>query len=83
MTFIEVRGLSKKYGPAVYALNHTSFTVEKGEWIAVMGPSGSGKSTLLNILGCLDTGTEGQVIVEGQDLSRLEPAERARFLLVP
>src|SRR5439155_20711280 len=50
-----------------------------GEWIAVMGPSGSGKSTLLNILGCLDTGTEGQVIVEGQDLSRLEPAERARF----
>jgi putative ABC transport system ATP-binding protein len=79
VAFIEVRGLSKKYGPAVYALNHTSFTVEKGEWIAVMGPSGSGKSTLLNILGCLDTGTDGQVIVEGQDLSKLEPAERARF----
>jgi putative ABC transport system ATP-binding protein len=79
VAFIEVRGLTKKYGSAVYALNHTSFTVEKGEWIAVMGPSGSGKSTLLNILGCLDTGTDGQVIIEGQDLATLGTVERARF----
>jgi len=76
---IEVRGLTKKYNSAVYALNHTSFTVEQGEWVAVMGPSGSGKSTLLNILGCLDTPTEGRVIVEGQDLAALSAAERARF----
>jgi putative ABC transport system ATP-binding protein len=79
LAFIEVRGLTKKYGAAVYALNHTSFTVEKGEWIAVTGPSGSGKSTLLNILGCLDAGTHGQVIIEGLDLAKLGPAERARF----
>ncbi len=79
MPLIEVRGLTKKYNPAVYALNHTSFTVEKGEWIAVMGPSGSGKSTLLNILGCLDTPTEGRVSIGGQNLAELSPAERAQF----
>lgn len=79
MPLIEVRGLTKKYNPAIYALNHTSFTVNKGEWIAVMGPSGSGKSTLLNILGCLDTPTEGRVTIAGQDLARLTTAERARF----
>jgi putative ABC transport system ATP-binding protein len=79
LAFIEVRGLTKKYGTAVYALNHTSFMVERGEWIAVTGPSGSGKSTLLNILGCLDTGTNGQVIIGGQDLATLSAAERARF----
>ena len=79
MPFIEVQDLTKKYTEAVYALNHTSFSVEKGEWIAVMGPSGSGKSTLLNILGCLDTPTDGRVVVERQDLARLSTVERARF----
>lgn len=77
--FIEVRSLTKKYGSAIYALNHTSFTVDKGEWVAVMGPSGSGKSTLMNILGCLDTPTSGQVLVDGRDLADLSAAERARF----
>jgi putative ABC transport system ATP-binding protein len=79
LPFIEVRGLTKKYTRAVYALNYTSFTVEKGEWIAVMGPSGSGKSTLLNILGCLDSPTEGRVTIAGQDLAKLSALERARF----
>lgn len=79
MAFIEVERLTKQYGPAVYALNHVSFTVEKGEWIAVMGPSGSGKSTLLNILGCLDSPSEGHAVVEGEDLARLSPVELARF----
>jgi putative ABC transport system ATP-binding protein len=79
LPLIEVRGLTKKYDPAVYALNHTSFSVERGEWIAVMGPSGSGKSTLLNILGCLDTPTEGRVTIAGHDLAKLSLAERARF----
>ncbi len=79
MPYIEVSGLTKKYGAALYALNHASFSVESGEWLAVIGPSGAGKSTLLNILGCLDTPTEGQVLIDGQDLARLTAAERARF----
>ncbi len=79
MAFIEVQSLTKKYDNRVYALNHTSFAIEKGEWIAVMGPSGSGKSTLLNILGCLDEPSSGRVLVEGKDLTQLSAAERARF----
>src|SRR5689334_6416916 len=51
----------------------------KGEWVAVMGPSGSGKSTLLNILGCLDSPSEGQVMVDGQDLAKFSAGELARF----
>ncbi len=70
--------MTKRYG-GIYALNHTSFTVERGEWMAVVGPSGSGKSTLLNILGGLDEPTEGHVLMEGRDLSRLSGPERARF----
>jgi len=79
LSFIEVEGLTKQYGAAVDALRQVSFTVERGEWVAVMGPSGSGKSTLLNILGCLDAPTEGRVVVDGLDLSRLTAVERAHF----
>ena len=79
MTFIEIDGLTKKYGEAVYALRSFALQVQKGEWLAVMGPSGSGKSTLLNILGCLDSPTEGRVVIEGDDLARLGPADLARF----
>jgi len=71
--------LTKKYGPAVVALYDVSFQLEKGEWIAVMGPSGSGKSTLLNILGCLDSPSEGEVSVNHQDLAQFTSEERARF----
>ena len=74
-----MRELTKKYGAAVDALHGVSFTVEKGEWIAVMGPSGSGKSTLLNILGGLDTPTGGGVKVAGEELSQLPSTELARF----
>ncbi len=79
MPDLEVQGLTKKYGTSVVALNCVSFTVEKGEWVAVMGPSGSGKSTLLNILGGLDVPTEGRVLLEGRDLSSLRGGELARF----
>ena len=79
MAFIEIDGLTKKYGEAVYALRSFSLEVEKGEWLAVMGPSGSGKSTLLNILGCLDSPTEGRVVIGGEKLARLGPADLARF----
>jgi putative ABC transport system ATP-binding protein len=78
MAIIEIENLTKRYGE-VNALDRVMLAVEKGEWIAVMGPSGSGKSTLLNIIGGLDSPTEGRVVVDGQDLARLSPAEVARF----
>jgi putative ABC transport system ATP-binding protein len=79
VTFLEVDNLTKRYGADVLALQHVSFTMARGEWVSAMGPSGSGKSTLLNILGCLDTPDEGRILVDGQDLTRLSAAERARF----
>src|SRR5271157_4813348 len=79
MSFIEVEGLTKTYGASLHALHGVSFTVEKGEWIAVMGPSGSGKSTLLNILGGLDAATAGRVAVDGQGISALAGNALARF----
>ena len=79
MSYIEIEGLTKTYGASLHALYHVAFTVEKGEWIAVMGPSGSGKSTLLNILGGLDAPTSGRVVLDGQDISALSRNELARF----
>ena len=69
--FIEGKNLVKKYGKGeatVFALDHTDFSMEKGEIVVILGPSGSGKSTLLNILGGLDKVTEGSMLVEGKDL---------------
>ena len=79
MSFVEVDNLTKRYGPEVLALQHVSFAIGRGEWVAAMGPSGSGKSTLLNIIGCLDTPSEGAVRVDGQALATFSAAERARF----
>lgn len=72
---IEIRELTKVYGKgeiAVHALRGVDVTVERGEFVAVMGPSGSGKSTLMNILGCLDRPTFGSYILDGQDVSKLD-----------
>jgi putative ABC transport system ATP-binding protein len=77
--FVEVHDLTKKYGDSVEALRGITFSVERGEWIAVMGPSGSGKSTLLNVLGGLDSSTSGHVTVDGCELSSLHARELARF----
>jgi putative ABC transport system ATP-binding protein len=79
LAFVEVRELTKKYGDFMEALQGITFSVERGEWIAVMGPSGSGKSTLLNVLGGLDSPTTGQVTVDGCELSSLQARELARF----
>ncbi|MDX8030204.1 ABC transporter ATP-binding protein [Lentzea sp. BCCO 10_0856] len=72
---IEVRNLRKTYGSgdtAVHALRGLDLTVEKGEYIAIMGASGSGKSTLLNILGCLDVPTSGKYLLDGIDTGEFD-----------
>lgn len=74
MNLIDVVGISKVYNMGevdLRALDRVSLTVENGEFIAIMGPSGSGKSTFMNILGCLDSPSEGQYFLEGVDVARL------------
>lgn len=71
MDLLEVKNISKTYGngeAAVHALKDVSFSVPKGEFVAVVGESGSGKSTLLNMIGALDTPTSGKVYIDGQDI---------------
>lgn len=71
MDLLEVNEISKTYGSgetAVHALKDVSFSVPKGEFVAVVGESGSGKSTLLNMLGALDTPTSGKVCIDGKDI---------------
>jgi len=79
LAFIEIDGLTKRFNNSVAALRGVTLAAEKGEWLAVMGPSGSGKSTLLNILGCLDTPSEGRVSIGGENLAELSAGALARF----
>jgi putative ABC transport system ATP-binding protein len=65
----------------VHALKSISLTVEKGDFLAVMGASGSGKSTLLHQLGLLDTPTDGEILIDGIDVSKLTDKERTLFRL--
>ena len=79
---LEVHSLNKIYGGrsnSTHALNDVSFTVQKGEFVGVMGASGSGKTTLLNCVATIDSPTSGQVLVSGKDVTRMRPAELARF----
>ena len=84
MSILEVSGLKKVYSSRfgasrVEALKNVNFTVEAGEFTAIMGESGSGKTTLLNILAALDKPTAGSVILDGRDLSRIRESEIAAF----
>ena len=63
----------------VTALNHISFSVERGEFISIMGPSGSGKSTLLSLMGCLDTPTSGSISMSGRAIRNMSDEELTRF----
>ena len=77
MEILKVQGLSKVYGKGdtqIKALDEINFSVEKGEFVAIVGPSGSGKSTLLHILGGVDTPSSGQVLVDGTDICALGQA---------
>ena len=84
MSLLEAKNIRKVYktrfgGASVEALKNVSFTVEKGEYVAIMGESGSGKTTLLNIIAALDKATEGTVILDGMDLSRVKDKDVAKF----
>ncbi len=84
MSILEVNGLKKIYttrfgGNKVEALKNVNFSVEQGEYVAVMGESGSGKTTLLNILAALDKPTNGTVLLDGKDLTKIKESAIAQF----
>ena len=71
---IETRGLTKRYevgGEEIYALRDVDLAIDRNEYLAITGPSGSGKTTLMNLLGCLDTPTQGTYLLNGQEVSQL------------
>jgi putative ABC transport system ATP-binding protein len=81
MKLIECKNITKVYKNEVetWALRGVSFSVDEGEFVAIIGPSGSGKSTLMHILGCLDTPTSGQYFFEGREISKLSEDELAEI----
>ena len=84
MVILEVQHLKKTYVPRfggnqVHALTNVNFSVEQGEYVAIMGESGSGKTTLLNILAALDRPTSGEVLLSGTDLSKIPDGKLAAF----
>ena len=83
---IEIKNVTKAYparaegdGGIIRALDAVSLSVQRGEWLAVMGPSGSGKSTLVNLIGCLDQPTSGEIWLEGENVATMSASELTRF----
>ena len=79
---IQLRDISKIYhvgGQEVRALDKASLTIQKGEFVSIIGPSGSGKSTLMNIMGCLDVADSGEYILDGQSIEQYSELELARI----
>ncbi len=81
-SLITINDIGRKYvigSEVIHALKSVSLTIKKGEFVALMGPSGSGKSTLMNILGCLDTPTKGDYILNGTNVSAMTDSELAEI----
>ncbi len=79
---IQIRDLHRHYqvgDQEVRALNGVDLSIDQNEYVAIMGPSGSGKSTLMNILGCLDTPTQGSYVLKGQEIAKMSDDELARI----
>jgi putative ABC transport system ATP-binding protein len=77
---IELKDIRREYhlgGETVRALDGVSLNIEKGEWVAIIGQSGSGKSTLMNVIGCLDSPTSGEYLLEGKNVARMDDDELA------
>src|SRR3954471_9415191 len=82
MALIETRDLWKTYvmgSEEIHALRGVSISIERGEYVAIMGPSGSGKSTLMNLIGCLDTPSKGSYLLNGKQASEMNDNELARI----
>jgi putative ABC transport system ATP-binding protein len=82
MALIETRDLWKTYvmgDEQIHALNGVSISIDRGEYVAIMGPSGSGKSTLMNLIGCLDTPSKGSYVLNGHEVARMDDNELARI----
>src|SRR6186713_685594 len=82
MPLIETRDLWKTYqmgDEEIHALRGVSITIERGEYVAIMGPSGSGKSTLMNLIGCLDTPSKGTYLLNNKEVSLMNDNELARI----
>src|ERR1700736_702501 len=82
MALIETSDLWKTYvmgEEEIHALRGVSISIERGEYVAIMGPSGSGKSTLMNLIGCLDTPSKGSYVLNGQEVARMDDNELARI----
>jgi putative ABC transport system ATP-binding protein len=81
---IEIRDVTRTYTMGeveVHALRGVSFTIEPGEYVAIMGPSGSGKSTMMNVIGCLDRPSSGTYMLDGTDVSKLDDNQLAEIRL--
>ena len=82
MALIETRDLWKTYvmgDEEIHALRGVTISIDRGEYVAIMGPSGSGKSTLMNLIGCLDTPSKGSYVLNGQEVARMDDNELARI----
>ena len=81
-TIIDIKSITKLYemgAEKLYALKGVDVVIERNEYVAIMGPSGSGKSTLMNIIGCLDTPTSGNYILNGKDVHEMDDDELAEI----